>query len=61
MKNDVRLEHLDGHWAVFIVEDGETTEQIFENEEFAKNFADGQRTRLGLAPTSPDNETGSAG
>ena len=49
--NDVRLEKLDGHWAVFVVEDGHTDEMKFETEEFAKNFAAGQRDRLGLTDT----------
>ena len=29
----VSVEHIDGHWAVQVVEDGEVTQQIFETEE----------------------------
>lgn len=42
----VRIEQIDGQWAVHIVEKGQTTEFLFEKEEFAKNFAAGQRIRL---------------
>ena len=44
----VRIEHIDGHWTVFVHEDGETSQETFETEQFAHNFADGQRIRLGL-------------
>ncbi|TPM96620.1 hypothetical protein FJ977_18685 [Mesorhizobium sp. B2-1-3A] len=44
--NDVRVERLDGEWAVQIVENGNVTQRLFENEQFAKNFANGQRMRL---------------
>jgi hypothetical protein len=48
---DVRVEHNDGQLAVQIAEDGEVTQRLFETEEFAMNFAEGQRIRLGLPPT----------
>jgi hypothetical protein len=44
----VLIEHIDGQWAVQIVEDGEVTQRLFEEEEFARSFAAGQRLRLGL-------------
>ena len=46
-QSGVRLEKIDGHWTVFIVENGETFQRTFETEEFAKNFAAGQRVRFG--------------
>ena len=42
----VRIEHVDGHWVVFVVEDGQTFQHNFEAREFADNFAAGQRLRL---------------
>ena len=42
----VRVERIDGQWIVFVHGDGETTQRVFENEEWARNFAAGQRTRL---------------
>jgi hypothetical protein len=48
--NAVKLEKMDGHWTVFLVEDGEITQQTFETKQFAKNFAAGQRLRLGVSP-----------
>ena len=50
--NDVRVERLDGEWAVQIVENGNVTQRLFENEQFARNFANGQRLRLSL-PVPP--------
>ncbi|RUU93334.1 hypothetical protein EOB59_03250 [Mesorhizobium sp. M7A.F.Ca.MR.176.00.0.0] len=47
-KDGVRVEHIDGKWAVQIVEDGVTTQQLFDNEEFARSFAAGQSIRLNL-------------
>ncbi len=47
--NDVRVERLDGEWAVQIVENGKVTQRLFETEQFAKNFANGQRFRLSLS------------
>ena len=44
----VSIEHIDGQWAVQIVENGETTQHLFEEEQFARNFAAGQRARLEL-------------
>lgn len=58
--DDVRLEHIDGHWTVFVVKDGETVQQTFETEEFANSFADGQRARLGI-PISPSSTHDGAG
>ena len=56
-QNGVRLKKIDGHWTVFIFENGDTFQQTFETEEFAKNFAAGQRFRFGSdeqpATTSP--------
>jgi hypothetical protein len=53
-RNEVRIEHLNGEWAVFVVEDGKTTERRFEQEEWALNFADGQRARLAVLPDEPN-------
>jgi hypothetical protein len=47
-RDDVRLEKVDGAWTVFLVEDGKITQQTFETKKFARNFASGQRIRLGL-------------
>lgn len=44
----VSIEHIDGKWAVQIVEAGEVTQHLFETEEWAINFAAGQRMRLGI-------------
>lgn len=46
--NAVSVEHIDGQWAVRIVENGEIIQRLFEEEQFARNFAAGQRLRLGL-------------
>lgn len=50
-KNSVSIEQLDGHWAV--LEDGAITQQLFETEEFARNFAAGQWQRLNPRPIPP--------
>ena len=42
----VRVENVGGRWTVVVVEDGETSCHDFENEQFARNYADGQRLRL---------------
>jgi hypothetical protein len=44
----VAVEFADGHWWVTIIEEGEQHRQSFESQEFAENFATGQRIRLGL-------------
>jgi hypothetical protein len=49
-KNAVSIEHIDGQWAVQLVENGETTQHLFETEEFARNFAAGQWIRLNPKP-----------
>jgi len=58
--NSVRVEQIDGQWVVQVLEDGDVTQRLFENEQFANNFAEGQRLRLnrqaaisqpGLTPT----------
>jgi hypothetical protein len=59
--NDVRLEKLNGGWTVFVVEDGETTQKTFETMHFAKNFAAGQRMRLGLPHGRRKTTEGEAG
>lgn len=46
LENGVRIEHVDGHWAVQILEDGEIIQRLFATEEFANNYAIGQRIRL---------------
>ncbi|ESZ78692.1 hypothetical protein X726_05045 [Mesorhizobium sp. L103C105A0] len=51
--NGVRVERIDGQWAVQIFENGETTQHLFENEEFARNFAAGQLIRLNSPPIQP--------
>ena len=52
--NGVSIEQIDGHWAVQIVEHGEVTQSLFVTEEFARNFAAGQRARLGLLKAGAD-------
>lgn len=47
VSNSVLIEHIDGQWAVQIVEDGKVSQQ-FETEQFAQNFAAGQKVRLKL-------------
>jgi hypothetical protein len=50
----VSIEHIDGKWAVQIVEAGEVSQHMFETEEWALNFAAGQRMRLGIkTPQQP--------
>ncbi|AMX97739.1 hypothetical protein EOA22_28060 [Mesorhizobium sp. M7A.F.Ca.US.014.04.1.1] len=49
----VRIEHIDGQWAVELVENGEITQHLFETEEFARNFAAGQWLRLNPKPIPP--------
>ena len=57
--NAVRLERPDGVWTVFFVENGETTHKAFATRALARNFAAGQRLRLGLPPrTSLEGEDG---
>jgi hypothetical protein len=49
----VAIEHLDGQWVVHFTVDGEATQRLFDLGVHAKNFAAGQRVRLGL-PGVPD-------
>ncbi|UVK41495.1 hypothetical protein LHFGNBLO_002203 [Mesorhizobium sp. AR10] len=49
----VAIEHLHGKWVVHFTVDGEATQCLFDLEVHAKNFAAGQRVRLGL-PSVPD-------
>jgi hypothetical protein len=49
----VAIEHLDGQWVVRFTVDGKATQRLFDLEVQAKNFAAGQRVRLGL-PSVPD-------
>jgi hypothetical protein len=44
---DVVVEHIDGQWTVQVAEAGDVTQRLFEEEEFARSFAAGQRLRLG--------------
>ncbi|WP_164757833.1 hypothetical protein [Mesorhizobium sp. M7D.F.Ca.US.004.03.1.1] len=37
----VSIQPIDGQWAVRIVENGETIPRLFEEEQFARNFAAG--------------------
>lgn len=46
--NAVRVEHIDGEWAVQVMEKGEVTQHRFELRSFAVSFATGQRMRLGV-------------
>ena len=43
---DVRVENVEGKWTVFVEESGQTSRQDFENEQFARNYAEGQRMRI---------------
>jgi hypothetical protein len=49
--NAVRVAQIDGKWTVLIIERGKAEKRDFEKEEYALNFADGQRARLGLSTT----------
>jgi hypothetical protein len=53
VSNAVAIEHIDGQWAVQIIEDGSVTQRTFETLEYARNFAEGQKSRLGLATIFP--------
>ncbi|WP_183097175.1 hypothetical protein [Mesorhizobium sp. YM1C-6-2] len=44
----VAVEYSGGLWWVTIIEDGQQYRQSFESQEFAENFATGQRIRLGI-------------
>jgi hypothetical protein len=57
LPNGVRIERIDGRWAVFIVINGETTQQTFEAREYAESFAAGQRARLEMIEAKEANET----
>jgi hypothetical protein len=61
MANEVRMEKLDGAWSVFVVEDGQTSQRTFETKQFAKNYAAGQRIRLGLLVANSKTLEGEAG
>jgi hypothetical protein len=61
MANEVRMEKLDGAWSVFVVEDGQTSQRTFETKQFAKNYAAGQRIRLGLLVAKSKTLEGEAG
>jgi hypothetical protein len=50
----VAIEHLDGQWVVCFTVDGQVTQRLFDLEVHTKNFAAGQRMRLGL-PGVPDD------
>jgi hypothetical protein len=56
--NGIRIERIDGLWTVFVVEHGATTQRTFENEEWARNFAAGQRARLTRPPTHTAQDKG---
>lgn len=47
---DVRVENVEGRWTVFVEEGGATSRQDFENEQFARNYAEGQRMRIAEQP-----------
>ena len=46
--NAVKIEHIDGQWAVQLVDAGEVTQHLFVTQQFARNFAAGQAVRLGV-------------
>ena len=50
--NDVRVERVDRRqWAVLVAET--VTQRLFEAQEAAEDFADGERARLGLPARPP--------
>ncbi len=52
--NDVRVERADRRqWAVLVAEDGTVTQHLFDAQDAAEDFADGERTRLGLPARPP--------
>ena len=56
--NAVAIEHVDGQWAVQITEDGTVKQRTFETLEYARNFAEGQKSRRGLATISSAKSQG---
>ena len=48
--SSVTIEATDGGWHVQVVENGLVSEQHFETEEAAEDFASSQRMLLGLVP-----------
>ena len=50
----VAIEQIDGQWAAGFTVNGQVTKRLFDLEVHAKNFAAGQRMRLGL-PGVPDD------
>jgi hypothetical protein len=52
----VAVEHIDGHWAVQVFEDGEVYQRLFESEEYANSFAAGQRLRFRARPPTGDED-----
>lgn len=52
--NDVRVESVHRRqWAVLVAENGTVTQRLFEAQEAAEDFADSERTRLGLPARPP--------
>ncbi|MER9456367.1 hypothetical protein [Mesorhizobium sp. M0478] len=52
--NDVRVERVDRRqWAVLVAENGTVTQHLFMAQEAAEEFADDERTRLGLPARPP--------
>lgn len=52
----VSIAPIDGKWAVQVLEAGEVTQKLFETEEYARNFAAGQRLRLNPPRAAPKHQ-----
>jgi hypothetical protein len=56
--NDVRVERIERRrWAVLVAENGKVTKRLFEAQEAAEDFADGERTRLRLPARPPAEDS----
>ncbi|MBA1143161.1 hypothetical protein [Mesorhizobium neociceri] len=56
--DDVRVERVGRRqWAVLVAENGTVTQQLFEAQAAAEDFADGERTRLGLPARPPAGDS----
>jgi len=51
--NDVRVERVERQWAVLVAQDGKVTQRLFADQVMAEDFADRERTRLGLPARPP--------
>ena len=50
LEDSVKVVKLGDRWAVYVLDGGVVTSQIFKFEAYATAWADGQRSRLNLPP-----------